>query len=70
MNFLARALGSTEPPDTTPLISAEVGFTFKPWTTEQRREWTAKADRADDECGCKNETQFRRIPAGEVTPPA
>lgn len=67
VNFLARALGSTEPPDTRPLISQEIAFSFKPWTEEERRSWTSKADLAHGECGCKNETQFRRIPAEEVS---
>jgi thioredoxin reductase len=66
VNFLARALGSTEPPDTTPLISAEIGFSFKPWTKEERRSWTAKAEVNQDGCGCKNETQFRKVPSGRA----
>ena len=69
VNFLARALGSTEPPDTTPLISAEIGFTFKPWTAEQRQSWTKKANVANGDCGCKNETQFRKVPSREAVLP-
>jgi thioredoxin reductase len=68
VNFLARALGSTEPPDTTPLISQEIAFAFKPWTEEQRRSWISTVNPADGECGCKNETQYRRLPAGNVPP--
>jgi thioredoxin reductase len=63
VNFLARALGSAEPPDTTPLLSAEIGITFRPWTAAERESWLLKDNSTHDECGCKNESQYRKVPS-------